>query len=273
MATGKKTGNKLFQGDHRTPEGIYFFTEFIPRQKLLKQYGKEGEIYGVGAFVTDYPNPIDRLNKKTGHGIWLHSTNDETRIEKGLDSRGCVVTSNQHLIDISSYIELHRTLLVIVHNLSYLEAQVWNKTRNTLQTTLQNWLSSWQNKKSNQYFSYYHKNFFDPKKGTLKQFKSYKRKVFQHPGKPSIEISHLNITQNDKYAVATFVQNYRSNTINDVGRKTLYFIKNEYYKWKIVAETWTKNGITANNREIAFQPSSRFFETNNAKKILNKSKN
>ena len=25
--------------------------------------------------------------KKTGSGIWLHSTNDETRIDKGLDSK------------------------------------------------------------------------------------------------------------------------------------------------------------------------------------------
>ena len=106
MATGKKPGDKIFQGDHRTPEGIYFITDFIPRQELLDRYGKEGEIYGVGAFVTNYPNPIDHLEKKTGSGIWLHSTNDETRIEKGLDSRGCVVTANQHLIDISSY---HRT--------------------------------------------------------------------------------------------------------------------------------------------------------------------
>ena len=33
MATGKKSGDKLFQGDHRTPEGIYYFTDFIPPSK------------------------------------------------------------------------------------------------------------------------------------------------------------------------------------------------------------------------------------------------
>ena len=273
MATGKKTGNKIFQGDHRTPEGIYFFTEFITRQELLKRYGKEGEMYGVGAFATDYPNPIDRLNKKTGNGIWLHSTNDETRIEKGLDSRGCVVTTNQHLIDISSYIELHRTMLIIVQNLTFLEQKVWNQTRKKLQTTLQNWSHSWQNKNINQYFSHYHQNFFDQKKGNLKQFKTYKRNVFYQPGNPQIAISHANITQNDKYAVITFIQDYRSNTVSDTGRKTLYLVKDEYYNWKIVAERWSKNGISSNPKKIAFQPRIRFFETNNPKKILNESKN
>ena len=272
MATGKKPGNKISQGDHRTPEGIYFFTDFIAREKLLKQYGKEGEIYGVGAFVTDYPNPIDRLNKKTGYGIWLHSTNDETRIEKGLDSRGCVVTSNQHLIDISSYIELHRTLLIIVQNLTYLEEKVWYQAREKLQTTLQKWLDAWRSKNINQYFSHYHKNFQDPKRGSLKQFKSYKKNVFRRPGKPYIEISHINITQNEKYAIITFVQDYQSNIINDRGKKILYLVKNEYYEWKIVAEKWTKNGISPNRQKIAFQPRIRFFKTNNPEKILNKSK-
>ncbi len=48
----------------------------------------------------NYPNPIDQRLKKTGGGIWLHSTNDETRIEKGLDSRGCVVAANNDLKEI-----------------------------------------------------------------------------------------------------------------------------------------------------------------------------
>ena len=273
MATGKKTGNKIYEGDHRTPEGIYFFTEFLPRRELLERYDKEGEMYGVGAFVTDYPNPMDHLNKKTGSGIWLHSTNDETRIEKGLDSRGCVVTANQHLIDISSYIELHRTLLLIVQNISYLEEKVWSKIRNELQTTLKNWVRAWQDENINQYFSHYHESFFDPQKGNLKQFKYYKRNIFRQAGKPKIALSHTNITQNDKYAVITFMQDYRSGVVGDIGRKTLYLVKDKYYDWKIVAEKWSKNGISPNRKQIAFQPRIRFFKTANAEKILNESKN
>ena len=35
IATGKKRGNKTFQGDHRTPEGIYQLTEFFTHQNLV----------------------------------------------------------------------------------------------------------------------------------------------------------------------------------------------------------------------------------------------
>ena len=273
MATGKKPGNKLFEGDHRTPEGIYLLTDFIPRQKLLERYGKEGEMYGVGAFVSDYPNPIDLLNKKTGSGIWLHSTNDETRIEKGLDSRGCVVTANQHLIDISSYIELHKTLILIVQNLSHLKEDTWKKIRNKLQKTLQDWSQAWERENPKQYFSHYHKNFFDPQKGNLDQFKFYKKNIFRQPGKPKINISHVNITQNKKYAVISFLQDYHSGVINDTGKKTLYLVKDEYYNWKIIAEKWSKNGIHDDKKRIAFKPHIRFFKTNNPDEILKKSKN
>src|SRR5690606_14603542 len=51
MATGKKSGDKIFQGDHRTPEGVYQLTEFLTHEDLIKRHGKAGEIYGVGAFV------------------------------------------------------------------------------------------------------------------------------------------------------------------------------------------------------------------------------
>ena len=114
IATGKKAGNKIFQGDHRTPEGIYQIINFIPHQELIKNLGKAGEMYGAGAFVMNYPNPIDQLQNKTGGGIWLHSTDDETRIDKGLDSRGCFVTANDDLKEISQYIELNKTALISV---------------------------------------------------------------------------------------------------------------------------------------------------------------
>ncbi|MBY0413622.1 MAG: L,D-transpeptidase family protein, partial [Bdellovibrionales bacterium] len=112
IATGKKPGDKESEGDFRTPEGVYNFVDFLTNKQLLAQSGPQGAIYGAGAFVTDYPNVIDRNMKKTGSGIWLHSTNDETRIDKGLDSRGCVVTANQELIDVSKYLELNKTPIV-----------------------------------------------------------------------------------------------------------------------------------------------------------------
>jgi murein L,D-transpeptidase YafK len=269
MATGKKAGDKLFQGDHRTPEGIYFLTDFLTHEDLIKRHGKDGEIYGVGAFVLDYPNPIDKLAKKTGSGIWLHSTNDETRIEKGLDSRGCLVTANKELIDIAKYIELGKTPLIVVHNLKFITRESWNRQRNELERTFNNWINAWSEENFEQYISSYHEDFYDRNRGPLDQFKVYKQAVFNNPGKPEITADHVFIMQYDKYAMITFKQNYQSNTIKDHGRKVLYLKKDQYYNWKIISENWSKWGMEPTDEQsVAFRPSMRFFKTRIPSQIL-----
>jgi murein L,D-transpeptidase YafK len=270
MATGKKAGDKIFQGDHRTPEGIYFFTDFLTHQDLLDRHGKQGQIYGVGAFVMNYPNPIDAKAGKTGGGIWLHSTNDETRIDKGLDSRGCVVATNLDLIEMSKFLELNRTPIIVVHNMEYLTKSSWLKERSKLNDTLEQWLTGWQNENTKLYFDSYHKDeFFDKFRGNYNQFKQYKRAVFNGPGKPNVEVEDVSIFKVKDYAVISFKQIYNSKTISDIGRKTLYLKKDSYYNWKIVNETWTKSGIkNAADAQVAFQPSMRFFKDNNPESIL-----
>lgn len=259
MATGKMAGDKIFQGDHRTPEGIYLIESFIPHEELIKKHGKEGEIYGVGSFVLDYPNPIDRRQGKTGGGIWLHSTNDETRIEKGLDSRGCVVTANNDLKDISKYIELFHTRIVIVHDLKYLSETTWETNRKNLEATILDWKEAWRNEDFARYISFYHPTEFnDNIRGNFRSFSEYKKAVFQNPGTPEVDFQDLSLLVVDNYAVATFKQIYKSNSINDAGVKTVYLKKDQFYNWKIVSENWGK--LETSEKQVAFRPSMRFFE-------------
>jgi murein L,D-transpeptidase YafK len=269
MATGKKAGNKIYQGDHRTPEGIYYLTNFLTHQDLLKKHGKQGEIYGVGAFVLNYPNAGDAYDKKTGGGIWLHSTNDETRIDKGLDSRGCVVSGNTDLIEISKYIELHKTPMIVVHNLNYLDQRTWTSTRNQLNEMVFTWLDAWTKEDIDKYISFYHERFRNNHVKGRSALKAYKRSIFFGKGKPKINIKNLNIFVVDNYARITFTQEYESQNIQDIGRKTLYLKRDAYYQWKILAENWSKNGTEIRqNLQTAFKPSQRFFTTNNPKQIL-----
>ncbi|GAB4010258.1 MAG: hypothetical protein Fur0010_02560 [Bdellovibrio sp.] len=272
MATGKKAGDKVFQGDHRTPEGIYFLTDFISHEELLKRQGSQGEIYGVGAFVLDYPNAIDEMAGKTGGGIWIHSTNDETRIEKGLDSRGCIVTANTDLIEISKYIELNRTAVVVVQELSFLKKEAWEQMRNGIKDSVMAWLEAWQQEDFEKYIGSYHKEFRDPTRGGLNAFSQYKKAVFANPGQPQIELDNISILFSGRYAVVTFLQNYTSNTIKDKGRKTLYFKRDEFYNWRIVSEQWTKSGVPETDEQVAFQPSIRFFKSNDPVQIFNEAK-
>lgn len=263
MVSGKKPGDKFFQGDHRTPEGLYYLTEFIPHSKLNEIYDKAtAAIYGAGAFVINYPNPMDKRMRKTGGGIWLHSTNDETRIEKGLDSRGCLVTANNDLKELSRYLELEKTPVIIVHDLTYLKKSNWDKTRHDLVNLVDQWADAWRQEDLETYTSFYHPDkFHDSFRGNFQQFKQYKKAVFSNKGKPFVEISNLTIVKNNQYAMAMFIQDYRSDRISDAGRKILYFEQDEFYSWKIVEEHWSK--IDKEMLTSPFQPSPRFFTANN----------
>jgi murein L,D-transpeptidase YafK len=263
IATGKKAGDKESEGDFKTPEGIYNFVDFLTNKQLIAQSGPQGLIYGAGAFVTDYPNVIDRNMKKTGSGIWLHSTNDETRIEKGLDSRGCVVTANNELIDVSKYLELNKTPIIIVQDLLYLNEKTYNTQKDELKKLVDNWVEAWRSKDIENYANFYHPTEFSDSKGKLPAYKAYKKAVFSNPGMPKIELAHISILKSKNYAVITFSQNYQSNTINDTGRKLLYLRQDDNYNWKIVSEVFTKNGLE-NLDKVAFEPSLRFFKEGEA---------
>jgi murein L,D-transpeptidase YafK len=262
MVTGKKSGNKIFKGDYRTPEGIYYLTEFIPHSKLIERYGKEGDIYGAGAFALNYPNPIDQSLGKSGGGIWIHSTNDETRIDKGLDSRGCMVISNTDLKDLSTYLELNKTMTVIVQDLFYVKNDTWEYNRKDLKNVIDQWVNAWSKKDFNSYISYYsEKEFQDTTRGNFHQFKAYKNSVFSNSGAVEVTLSDLSLVRFGNYAVATFQQHYKSNSINDTGKKILYLKRDEYYQWKIVSELWFKVDREEKQQQIAFRPSMRFFDT------------
>lgn len=256
-ATGKFRGNKFVEGDHKTPEGIYIMDNFLSQQELLRRHGKAGEIYGSGAFPMNYPNFMDRRFRKTGSGIWLHSTDDDNRISKGLDSRGCVVVKNQDLKDISQYIELEKTPIIVVQDVYHLSKTSWEKSRRELNQAVQKWITAWQNKDFNTYISSYDKDhFYDRSKGSYESYKNYKKAVFSRPDRPEIKMDFISILATTEYAVVQLQQDYRSSVINDVGKKTLYMKKDSNYDWKIVGELWEK----ADNGHVAFTPSKRFFK-------------
>ena len=256
-ATGKYKGDKFITGDHKTPEGIYDMYEFISREELLRRHGKYGEIYGAGAFPMNYPNFMDTKQKKTGSGIWLHSTHDDNRVSKGLDSRGCVVLKNDDFRDISKFIQLNHTPIIVVQEVNHLSKLTWEKNKTALTKFIDSWAQAWKEKDFDTYISSYdEEEFYDRSKGRYSAFKSYKKAVFSRPDKPIIELTNLSILATDSYAVATLKQNYKSPVINDLGRKTLFLQKNKNYEWKIIGELWSKY----DDAEDSFLPSQRFFK-------------
>lgn len=77
---GRVEGDKMAEGDMKTPEGVYFITHKITEMLDFMDYGPH-------AFGLNYPNPADLIREKTGSGIWLHS---KGRPIKEVRTRGCV---------------------------------------------------------------------------------------------------------------------------------------------------------------------------------------
>jgi murein L,D-transpeptidase YafK len=255
--TGKFKGDKSINGDHKTPEGIYSIDEFFSKEELFRRHGKYAEIYGAGAFPMNYPNFIDQRTGKTGGGIWLHSTHDDNRISKGLDSRGCVVLQNADLRDISQYIELEHTPIIVVQDVLYLSKPTWDRNRADINDAVSKWAKAWQQKDFDTYISSYDSvRFKDRSKGNYLAYKAYKKAVFSRPDSPNIKLDFISIMSNLDYAVVHLQQDYQSSIINDVGKKILYLQKDANYEWKIVGELWSK----ADSSNIAFTPSKRFFK-------------
>lgn len=256
-ATGKFKGDKSTNGDHKTPEGIYTIYEFLSKQELLRRHGKYAEIYGSGAFPMDYPNFIDQREGKGGGGIWLHSTDDDNRIYKGLDSRGCVVVQNQDLKEISQYIQLDHTPVIVVQDVFFLSNTTWERNRTDISQAVQRWSKAWQNKDFETYINSYDSNkFYDKKHGNFNSYKAYKKAVFSRPDTPQIKLDFISIFATKEYAVVHLQQDYKSAIINDIGKKTLYLKKDQNYDWKIVGEVWTQ----VEDNMVAFTPSKKFFK-------------
>ncbi len=257
IATGLRTGNKRAQGDKKTPEGIYFFEKFRPASELISSYGKVGLIYGAGAFTMNYPNLVDKKNGKTGGGIWLHSTDDDTRISKGLDSKGCVVATDDDIKEIAKYIELNKTPIIVTQNISFLKKETWDANKRELTETIVEWANAWKSNDFDTYINQYSvSDFHSDTKGNFYSYKDYKRRVFKRPGKPEINFRNISILNFKDYAVVTLLQDYKSNTINDIGKKTLYLKRNAEYDWKIISEDWESTDDSIQD----FVPMARYFK-------------
>lgn len=87
MSVGLNGINKKYEGDKRSPLGVYFTQQLLPGRKLP-------DLYGSGALTLNYPNLYDVSNGRTGSGIWLHGTPSSQYSRAPEASDGCLVLSN-----------------------------------------------------------------------------------------------------------------------------------------------------------------------------------
>ncbi|MEK9629126.1 MAG: SPOR domain-containing protein [Nitrospinota bacterium] len=98
------------------------------------------------------------------------------------------------------------------------------------------WLNAWKSQEINSYLSFYSKDFKDSKR-SRQDWEKQRRKMLSKSSNISIEVSDIKIHRGDDAVEMSFIQNYKSNLISDVGKKVLVW-KNESNGWKIIRESW-----------------------------------
>lgn len=234
VSTGKLEGDKAAKGDLKTPEGVYFVTTFIPKEKLPDKYG-------VGAFPVNYPNELDRKLGKTGYGIWLHGTQSDSYSRPPRDSEGCVVLTNLDLDVLKKEIRPGITPVVITHEIDWLDEQQWYQEQKSVLRAVESWRQDWESMNVERYLSHYSDKFWS-KSHNLQSWQARKRylartKTFQKVGLS--ELSLFAYPSSDKLprniVVARFKQDYRSDNFRSEMNKRLYW-RNDNHRWQIVYE-------------------------------------
>lgn len=227
---GKSNGDKLWEGDLKTPEGIYdFLYRKIPTQKK----------FGPLAIYIGYPNSMDKHGAKTGDQILLHGTDDPSRLERPFDSLGCVVTDNENVAEISECVKIKETKIIITRDYDAIkDAARLPKAKEFFA----NWLKAWSEKDLVSYIESYADEYIPQQAGRNRnEFAKYKENLNKMYGTIKVTASDVRYYFHEKYDLITFTQNYESTLPNGkpaysgVAKKNLY-IQERNGHYRIVTE-------------------------------------
>lgn len=211
---GSKGGHKEKEGDLATPIGVYTLNA---RLTNLDQY------YGPLAFSTSYPNLFDRLQKRTGGGIWIHGMPLNGNREE-LNTRGCIAIENDILSSADKIINYRDSLLITYNNNI---KEVSKSDLSVLLANLYAWKESWKTNDVKKYLGFYSPNFvrFDGMK--FNDFTQNKQRIFAKKESKQIVFSKINIApypneENRNLFRISFFEDYKAPSYNFHGKKELY---------------------------------------------------
>ncbi|MCL1889223.1 MAG: L,D-transpeptidase family protein [Desulfovibrionaceae bacterium] len=230
--TGQNEGDKLVRGDMKTPEGIYFVVSHI-------NSGLDYALYGNEAYPLNYPNPVDRLRRKSGSGIWLHG--------KGvplipLDSNGCVGMRNQ---DLATFEPVHFIGQPVALALQITAPREKNSDKEAaaleLASLVGDWISAWSDK-SERFFDFYDQEAYSLAQGQpFSRFKAHKLALFGSLPWIKTTAKDLQILEGPGYWVTWFNQDYATTGLQSRGTRRLYWQKDAGGRMRIVGMEWIKD--------------------------------
>ena len=231
MSVGKNGIRKERGRDKKTPLGTYFITEEMDTRPMHARYG-------TAAFPLDYPNTWDRLQQRTGHGIWLHGVDRRNPMRPPLDTDGCLALPNEAILEISTALRPLDTPVVVAGEMRWVTVTELEKTRQAMHGAIESWRSSIADGDLGKYLSLYSDDFHH--NGMDKaQWAAYRLQVIDNAGPEAITLSDLYLLA-DPAEPGLYLSRFIQTTIT--GSETVSFTKRIYWRrlpngrWQIVGE-------------------------------------
>lgn len=233
VAMGKNKGDKVKEGDNKTPEGVYFVDGNIDGKKLPRRYGSL-------AITLDFPNPVDRHRKVTGTGIWLHGVETDLRVKQSRVTEGCVVFYNSDIRALKEWLPRNGSAVVIAQEMDQVNRP---EDLEQLRKSVENWKNSWKTRQIGGYVESYHPDFTF-RKMNRDGFRTYKNRVFNKYKKMLVDLTDVRLITHPKYAVTMMNQRFNGDDrYMSYGQKTIYWQKDSDGQWKIISEHFDRTPL------------------------------
>ncbi|EDP3869726.1 murein L,D-transpeptidase [Campylobacter jejuni] len=223
-------GDKKIEGDLKTPVGFY---------ELGRKFNPGDPYYGPFAFATTYPNLLDKVQGKTGGGIWIHGYPlDGSRLDE-FKTRGCIALFNNNLEKFAQVVQ-DKKVFVMTEEKEKIRAK--KDQIASLLADLFTWKLAWTNSDTNTYLSFYDEQEFKRfDKMKFEQFASMKKSIFSRKEDKKIKFSDINISpypnlKNETMYRISFYEDYYTKNYQFRGDKILYVKIDSKGKMKILAE-------------------------------------
>ncbi|SCM73128.1 L,D-transpeptidase family protein [Desulfovibrio sp. 86] len=231
--TGQLPGDKQSLNDLRTPEGIYFVEYKIASGLDFKEYG------GI-AYTLNYPNPVDKLRGKTGHGIWIHSKG--LGIEP-LSTRGCVAIGLKEIDEVGPNL-VPGTAVVLAEKLdetSMLQSD--SGTARELRRLMQAWSNAWAARSDKMFEFYDAESYTKAMSESFAAFRLNKERLFKILSFVKIYNRKIHVLEGPGYWVTWSEQLYAASNLSSEGIRRLYWQRGKDKKFRIVGMEWAPRDL------------------------------
>ncbi len=230
VSVGKQGGGKVREGDQRTPIGVYRITGFIAPKDL-------SPFYGAGALPLTYPNRWDRLQGRTGRGIWIHGNPIGEAQRPPRASDGCVTLANEKLETLRRRLD-PGTPVIIAQRLQWQAPEEIARVREEVLSALEQWRRDWESLDATAYLAHYADDFRS-ERGDLKAWRAYKRRINARKRWIRVTISDLDLFRypgEPDLVQAIYTQDYRSSNYRERSVKEQFWRRGTDGHWRIVYE-------------------------------------